>query len=398
MKRLHLLFILYIIFFILGMTSFAQAQTNNKTYSIIYDEAHEQYFTHDLMNTALTSLNSSLDTDDLDVSVRLIINEDKFTKSSLQGGSLLIISNPGAELGISAEDDPQSIAIKDFHERGGSIFYMSNPFSNDPNVTGNGQALESFIDQVLNVNIRRPAVATDGENVSIIMDDFNNDGDSSHVYLYHNNSDPGVFFEEINDISDGRILYYGTSIESGALPLDQIEADGSSSSSTYSVDKDNEMIIEDYYPNFTPHWMMGRTHDDLEGAGRSLLIGSTVMFSDYSYDDTSSWVEQANNLQLFQNIIAWLLQITPLEGQEPIVSENFSFFVRFNLLAAITLGGGLFLIVFVNLAIRNKQSIKEMFNVRIAKTRKTEKTAGIKADKAATKAKKKKSKKRRKRT
>ena len=55
MKRFHLLFILYITFFTLAMINSAQAQTNNKTYTIIYDEAHAQYFTNAVKQGLLRS-------------------------------------------------------------------------------------------------------------------------------------------------------------------------------------------------------------------------------------------------------------------------------------------------------------------------------------------------------
>ena len=67
------------------------AEPKEITYVVIFDEAHLQFFTHDLMNTALTSLNTTFDTDSIDVTIDLVVNEDPFTQSNLQGANLVIV-------------------------------------------------------------------------------------------------------------------------------------------------------------------------------------------------------------------------------------------------------------------------------------------------------------------
>ena len=81
------------------MSSFSVINSNAEpkavNYVVVYDEAHLQFFTHDLLKTALAGLNESFDVEnEIDVTIEFEINTENFTNSNLQGADLVIIPSP----------------------------------------------------------------------------------------------------------------------------------------------------------------------------------------------------------------------------------------------------------------------------------------------------------------
>ena len=152
-------------------------------------------------------------------------------------------------------------------------------------------------------------------------------------------------------------LYYGTHIKETSGLEGSIS--GNTSLTAYNLDKSFNIDLFQPSSGDTPRWMYGKEYDS--DGGRGILIGSSIMFSDYAFDNGSSWVEQGANLKLFQNIVAWLLNITPLNEDSSILDESFgSYFLGFNILNAIILGVGLFAIFALLFSYQNKLKLNSL--------------------------------------
>ncbi len=382
----------------ISLTVVADSELKSVNYVIVYDEGHSQFFTHELMSTALASLNNSFDTSDLNINIELVINKGNLNETNLQGADLLIIANPGQNASVDCNgDESECASTSTFRTNDGSILYLANPISHNRNVSINAEGLDAFLGEVLEANLKKPD-GGDIQNSTVLLDNFNNDGNRSHVYFSANNIRPEVLTTEINDLSNSNILYYGASLTT-ERPKSLLDVAGNGSLSSFTVDKNHEIVLDEISTgsNHPPLWMAGDTYND-EG-GRTLLIGSTIMFSDYPYDNTSSWIDQASNLEFFQNIIAWLLKITPREEVILIATENFPYFIRINLIAGFILGSSLFLIIFGSLVYKGNLSLTNIFSVRMKRPKKVarEKTSD-KSEEDKIKSKKKKARQRRKRT
>ena len=98
-------------------------------FTILFDEAHGQYFNRSLMEGALNELNNLIpENNETEIEIQLLFQQSDFNSTNLQGIDLLIITNPGLQ-----EEDiflPSEIeAILDFVELGGSLFLLSNPLT-----------------------------------------------------------------------------------------------------------------------------------------------------------------------------------------------------------------------------------------------------------------------------
>ena len=293
----------YLILFILALQVLSSVpvsgQDNIKEFYIIYDENHAQWFTTDLMSTALTSLEDAFD----GIKINLVVNNDDFNETNLQGSNLVIITNTGLDdrnrpLTV---DDSETDALNSYIQIGGSILYMSNPLSNNRTISGHARTLNDLL--VDDLDVKMKFNTPDYENVTLLMDDFNNDGNSSHIYIYPENIAYDIHTSEPNNLNDSKFLYYGGYLDSISTIPDYY---GNTSQFAYAVDRKGAIDPDTYQSS--SHWMEGVDF----GTGRAMLIGSTIMFSELMYDNDTKWVDVESNLELFQNIVAWLLKITPL--------------------------------------------------------------------------------------
>ena len=120
----------------------SNAEPEAVNYVVVYDEAHLQFFTSNLLKTALAGLNDSFDIENqIDVTIELEINNENFTNSNLQGADLVIIPSPNLREDKTSNVDTDSrtgeeAALEEFLSIGGSILYMSNPYSDNSSIAG----------------------------------------------------------------------------------------------------------------------------------------------------------------------------------------------------------------------------------------------------------------------
>ena len=235
---------------------------------------------------------------------------------------------------------------------------------------------------------------TDNTTVVVNVNANANDGNASHVMITANHLEPQTLATEINNITE--ILYYGSSVN---IISRESKRSLGNTSNTYSLDQSGEPKSQEIG---SVKWLSG-TEIGAEN-GKVILIGSTIMFSDLPYDETSNWIDQADNLGFFENLLALLLHVTPLDPLPESIQEDFLFFLRVNILAAI-----LIFIVFLStvmgiMIFTKRLSIDKIFAMKgkrkgISKKQKTAKTGtDEKQQKKKKPIKKKKVKKRRKRT
>ncbi|MCY3412972.1 MAG: hypothetical protein INQ03_15140 [Candidatus Heimdallarchaeota archaeon] len=349
MKKINLYFLL-LTFLILPFSMIAAQEGQDDTYIILYDESHDQFFTTDLMNTSLDSLSTAFGK-----TIILQKNTETFTPTSLQGADLLIITNPGQD--AESADEDEKLALETYVTSGGSILYMTNPFSFNANVSGNAKPLNDLL--IDNFDGRIKTDGLDSENTSIIIDDFNYKINDSNVLVNAKNLAAEFMREEIVDITEGDILLHSALISSSDT---RAEYYANTSQYAYAVTQDYKRMIDSLRE--TPLWMYG---DEFSSGGRVMLVGSTVMFSDYSYDGTETWVDQENNLGVFQNFVAWLLNITPVEEENELINQTFSFFAWYNFLIALGIGL-VFLVAWIGyLLFTGKITKDRIFDVKIPK-------------------------------
>jgi len=369
MKRLAIIFILSFLLLASSTASVVAQNTatkESKTYIILYDQAHNQFFTKDKMSTALSSLNDSLDTAKLDVTVHIVVQHDRFNSSNLQGVDLVMITNPGQGNQTDTHLQEQE-ALTNLYDAGGSVMWLSNPVSHNQNITGHASVMNQLID-----GSRFGATVTTGQtdvdNTTIIMDQFHNfNGNTSYVRLNSDNFSNDTMVTEVNNVTKANnadFLYYGTSVDiKGA-----VREAGNVSSTAYVMNKD--FVISKYQISPPANWYYGQENTN-GNDGRVLLVGSTIMFSDYHATDSMAFVNHASNLQLFQNMVAWSLGITPLPQDQSIVKEPFNpFFVTTNVAAATILGVSLLVfttILFVREGRLSGSKIFDFINKKSAK-------------------------------
>ncbi|MFV2014086.1 MAG: hypothetical protein ACC656_01540, partial [Candidatus Heimdallarchaeota archaeon] len=328
----------------------------------------------------------------IDVTIELEINNENFTNSNLQGADLVIIPSPNLREDKTSNVDTDSrtgeeAALEEFLSIGGSILYMSNPYSDNSSIAGHYIPLNDLIVDGLGFNVLQGEPGNvgnvlDRDNVTVIIDDFNNDGNSSRVYFTDEYINGDIWDTELNKIS--KVLYYGSQItDNSASPHN-----GNASALTYAVDKEYTITTDDLG---NIKWMSGSTFG--ENDGRAVLIGSTIMFSDLQYENETAWIDVEDNQELFENLVAWLLSITPLNKPAETINSNFSYYLTRNVLLSVLLPLALLVLVFGTLIKTNTISLNNIFTFRVKRkaTKKSKIEAGEK--KTSKKSKKKTTKK-----
>ena len=336
--------------FLQGMV-IAQAQTienlEKKEYVIVFDEAHGQYFDHTRLKTALSSLNDSIN----GITYYVKINKNDFNDTSTFGADLIIIPNTGFKEDGSLDrlTSAEEIVVLDYMSKGGSLLLMGNPLTLDKNITGHTEqkyGLNHMLTRIpavitTGVTFTEPEFAPEGNKTDIIVNPYvNKYGNQSFLLVdknYFNETDP--VFNGIQKVN--KILTYTQSLKID--PDDKIASKyiaASSPNGSYSLAFDKEpsdeislSIVNTAYP---PVWFARR---DRGNSSRTAIIGSTIMFSDLPVEKngTEKWIEQEDNLKLFQNLIAWLVGITPLPEAEPAIAGPFYLLVITNIIAGISI-------------------------------------------------------------
>ncbi len=305
--------------FVIG-SSFGQViAENNNEYVILFDESHGQYFNRTLMKTALEAINTTIK------NVRFIFNNDtSFNSTNLQGINLVIIGNPGeySKYNLSSSEIE---ALQDYVERGGSVFLLSNPLTSDNNITGHPSSFNNLLGARTN-RLTTARISTQSglpSEATVIMDDFN--------YLYNNESYVSIkdyslnttFLDE-NKLFSQTNMIKNITLFSTAISIDRSEeqyAIGRTNHTSYLMGADGS-ISQDMVEGFLT-WLFAKQI----GNSRLAISGSTIMFSDLNITSTMTFINEAQNKQLWLNIINWLLHITPYEEEKPIAIPFFELII-----------------------------------------------------------------------
>ncbi len=328
---------------ITGMQKIAHAQETQNEFVILYDEAHGQYFKYSNMSIAFSWANETFQKQFNSI-IRVIPINDTFNRTNLQFGDLLFITNPG----IYANGTPYQFesneiqAIKDFIAVGKSIVALGNPFSIDANVSGHIGPLQRLVRSVYFGPFDLLASGLEVNESTIIVDDWNNDGNNTHVLTNSSYYQEHPIFQEPFEI--GRAIVYAQAVaisrEAERFEEYQEFLIGKTPNTAYVIRPDYT-IIEMYKQ---PAWLVAREKDST----RYVVGGSTIMFSNLV--DTFSnqtWVERADHKQIFANMLAWLLHLTPQEKKEEFLQFSFIELTLIELVSGIVISAFILTIVFL---------------------------------------------------
>ncbi len=262
-----------------------KAQNESGPYSILFDEAHDQYYTYTngTFTSALDYLNQTAD-----FVVYLNTNPlDNITQ--LQSYDLIIIGNPGPAGNFSSLEIQ---ALKNYTLLGGNLMLLcnyndvNNPLF-DENITGHADYLNNLT-QVLNIP------------VSFTYYDLY---DESHIPI-----GPRWYVElGSQNFQFGHPIKWKLStiiIHTSGLNMTATEgAVGTGYSDSYLNNRTSGTLSE------TP-WLYATQQESY----RIILCGSIVMFSDLNVTNTGTtsykgvaWIDSVDNLRLWANLIQWAL-------------------------------------------------------------------------------------------
>lgn len=325
--------ILLLIFSSIASSYFYQAIGDSEhEYVILFDEYHGQYFNRTLMYTALSALNNLLsDALEDEIKIDLIFNNNsRFNSTNLQGVDLLIFTNPGSETKdklIYTELE----AVLDYVELGGSLLLLGNPLTQDENITGHPVPINDLLaareDTLSSARLR---TGSDLSNSDLLIDDFSNVyGNESYISLDFYNTTHSITesTELINPvvltISEQEIQINATTLYTSSISLGNENLQysiGRTAITSYSVNEEYD-IFRDSINGFLT-WLFAKG----VGSSRMILSGSTIMFSDYEISENQKWINQTDNLDLWKNIILWLLKYTPHPARAPPPVWVFSYY------------------------------------------------------------------------
>ena len=347
MQKKSIAFIVIVLMssFIGGNNCFLSVNGSNN-YVIMFDESHGQYFNSSIMRHAIDAI-YNLTSLIPEISINVIINKDsRFNSTNLQGVDLLIITNPGIDYEFSSEE---LNAILDYVELGGSLFLLANPLTKDENITGHANIINSILSA--RNNKLTTARIRPGLNIShstVIVDDFNHVYDNDTYVHYTGINFNHTIFQQDYEIQN--ITLYSTSIELGGE--NEQYAIGRTSVTAYSINEQYE-IFRDPVNHFLT-WLLAKTI----GNSRLVVSGSTVMFSDLPITDNKAWINEAQNLELWKNIVLWLLKITPHEQRIVFPVWSFEYFTTIVVIVSIAIFGTSLLLYKVYEKRKMKVSVK----------------------------------------
>ncbi len=336
----------------------ASGQVTQKTFVILYDQSHGQYFTKDNMTTVFNNFKQIETKFNIKIELRTLNTSFNFT--NLQGVDLLIVSNPSENATLSATEKS---ALANYASNGGSTLYLGNPYSFNNKISSHPRIINEMMN--LNLQSRADFVTRDATkpNVGTVMiDDFNNKGNISYLTFKRDTITPESLVSGVKNIS--QVVFYGTGVldkNSIASNIKQVVY-GNTSSTAY-------LVTGNYTLTATAelfHWFVGKSYAN----SRSLSIGSTIMFSDMFVNNNKTlgkWINQGDNLGFFINTVTWLLKIIPQQNNAPIINQSFQFFIEFNLMVSIIAALLFVLLVVSVLVFSKKMSFADVFKVRVEK-------------------------------
>ncbi len=326
-----------------SMQGNVRAQQTQDEFVILYDEAHGQYFKYNNMSIAFDWANKTFQ-EQFNSIIRVIPIRDTFNRTNLQFGDLLFITNPGTyeNRTVYQYEESEIQAIKDFVALGKSIIALGNPFSLDANISGHVGPLQRLVRSVYFGPFDLLASGLELNESTIIVDDWNNDGNNTHVltnssyYLEH------PIFQEPFEIGKAIVYAQAVAISREAQRFEEYKEYliGKTPLTSYIIRPDYT-IIEMYTQ---PAWLVAREKDST----RYVVGGSTIMFSNLvdSFSN-QTWVERADHKQIFANMLAWLLHLTPQEKKEEFLQFSFIELTLIELVSGIVISAFILTIVFL---------------------------------------------------
>ena len=360
LRQIGLVTSIIVILLFLAPNNLANGAEVKSEYLILYDVANGQKFTLENMTGAaesLAELESRFNT-------KIIIQELTATanETNLQGVDLLILTNPEKDTAFSSKG---KLAIQELVGQGGGVLFMSNPLARNVNITGFPSMFNDIMNERFQTQVMFPFGIVNQLSSSVLIDEVYNDGNASHVIVNKNQISNEILASGVSNFIEG--VFYGNGIkdiyqgtESGYIE----RITGNTSTHSYTVN-------ENYTPTFPTnerlgelYWIFGR--QALDSLGKTVAVGSTIMFSDLIYDSETNtkWIDAKDNKALFQNIIAYLLQLTPVDATATALDYNFGFFVL------VAVGGGLsfslllFVLIFGFNIFTRKIKIQSIFQFR----------------------------------
>ena len=269
-----------------------KAKSGTIPYSILFDEAHNQYYTYSnsRFKTALDYLNQTLE-------FKVYLNKVLFDNvSKLSPYDLVIIGNPGPKGNFSSKE---LTALKNYTLQGGDLFLLGN--YNDigvPTPDGNLTGHASYLNNITR-GLALPVLFTSydlwdksGSPNLPLGERWVIDIKSSNFQTFH------PITQKLNNV-----LVFTSGLN--VTEPQNIIATGYPDS--YLINRTNDLINE------TP-WLFATQN----GASKIILCGSTAIFSDTNITNALStdytgihWIHALDNLRLWANIIQWASMATP---------------------------------------------------------------------------------------
>ncbi len=310
-------------------------------YVILFDEAHYQSFTHQNFSIGFVAVNETLQRE-YGVSIEIKTIDTPFNRTNLQFADLLFITNPGLFPNgtVYSFQKEELQAIKDYLNLGGNVFLSGNPFIPNANYSGHVGPLNQILKEIYIGGIRFYSDGVDKNESTVIVNDFINDGNESHVLVNQSYILSNTVFEEPFNATN--FVVYSQSITLDPLVAQFEDAKkrliGQTPPTSYTV-LPGYSVTQIYE---RPAWLA--YFEAEEQKGRTIVSGSTIMFSDMvdSYNN-QTWIKKADHEKLFVNIIAWLLHLSPTEKIDTTLEKS----VGYLMLLEIVAGVGVSLIVFV---------------------------------------------------
>ncbi len=304
---------------VLGQSNGNESEEYVRSIVIYYDVAHGQFFNETYMNETLFDVVTLMESRFNDVNISLVFFNESYNFTNLQGVDLLIISPP-AQFGTNNAFTKEEVnAIKQFHEDGGSLLLMGNPYMKNDTIMGNVPNLNNLLEDLDITRLRFPS---DTAKPDVIMDDFNhvflND---SYISLDNNSFIQELFANEPFEINN--ITLYSSSIRGLESPINEDNRTVAITYNTsYVIKGDGE--VGDV---FAPAWLAMENNTD---KGNMLMIGSTIMFSNLELNvtldnenKTFTWREMGEHVELLANMASWLVGLTPIAGEESLFKQPY---------------------------------------------------------------------------
>lgn len=358
MKTAKFLSLFLIVIFAVSTVSVMNPVVANESikdnYIILLDVRHGQFFNESTLSGAFAGLQTIETRFGTTITIQTL--DEPFSNTNLQGADLLLISNPGESSTIS---DTEKEAVSTFVKNGGSTLYLSNPYSKNATLSGHPQILNDLADEPYQIGSKfQTSEVSSPNDPTILVDDFNNDGNETHIVY-----SADTITTELNSgiVNVSSIIYYGNPmfdrLTISSNKVNEYES-GNASAFSYTINSKYATVVSQQ----KMYWILGR--ELTTALGRSMAVGSTLMFSDLSYDNTTSWIDVADNKNLFINMIAWLLQITPLEPNNPQIDATFASLSQYVFITAIVIAIAIAIIIFGNLILTKRMTFTDIFNFK----------------------------------